>query len=101
VKIARNPADADMHAIGDSRDDIKGLTVKKVLVAEAVEIASEAYVGVVSIARSPSCAHRLAAGGVEIEEVAEEDPGEDHQIAAGSTPAVQPFQARRVAYANL
>ena len=67
VKIARNAAEAEMHAKAILGMDIKGLTVNKVLVAEAVEIASEAYIGVVidRAIRRPVLIVS-AAGGVEI-----------------------------------
>lgn len=100
VKIARNPAEAEMHAKAILGMDIKGLTVKKVLVAEAVEIASEAYVGVVidrSIRRPVLIVS--AAGGVEIEEVAKKSPEKIIKLPLDPLLPVQPFQARRVAYA--
>jgi succinyl-CoA synthetase beta subunit len=99
VKIARNPAEAEMHAKAILGMDIKGLTVKKVLVAEAVEIASEAYVGVVidrSIRRPVLIVS--AAGGVEIEEVAKKSPEKIIKLPLDPLLPVQPFQARRVAY---
>jgi succinyl-CoA synthetase beta subunit len=71
-----------------------------VLVAEAVEIASEAYVGVVidrSIRRPVLIVS--AAGGVEIEEVAKKSPEKIIKLPLDPLLPVQPFQARRVAYA--
>ncbi|HWO57323.1 MAG TPA: ADP-forming succinate--CoA ligase subunit beta, partial [bacterium] len=100
VKIARNPAEAEMHAKAILGMDIKGLTVKKVLVAEAVEIASEAYVGVVvdRAIRRPVLIVS-AAGGVEIEEVARKTPEKIVKLPLDPLLPFQPFQARRVAYA--
>lgn len=99
VKIARNPVEAEMHAKAILGMEIKGLVVKKVLVAEAVEIASEAYVGVVidrSIRRPVLIVS--AAGGVEIEEVAKKSPEKIIKLPLDPLLPVQPFQARRVAY---
>ncbi|HGY08688.1 MAG TPA: succinate--CoA ligase subunit beta, partial [Oceanithermus profundus] len=55
--------------------DIKGLTVKKVLVAEAVDIAREYYAGLI-IDRSSQRAVLMVSkeGGVDIEEVARTNP---------------------------
>lgn len=100
VKIARNPAEAEMHAKAILGMDIKGLTVKKVLVAEAVEIASEAYIGVVidRAIRRPVLIVS-AAGGVEIEEVAKKTPEKIVKLPIDPLLPFQPFQARRVAFA--
>ena len=100
VKIARNPAEAEMHAKAILGMDIKGLTVKKVLVAEAVEIASEAYIGVVidRAIRRPVLIVS-AAGGVEIEEVAKKSPEKIVKLPIDPLLPFQPFQARRVAFA--
>lgn len=100
VKIARNPAEAETHAKAILGMDIKGLTVKKVLVAEAVEIASEAYIGVVidRAIRRPVLIVS-AAGGVDIEEVAKKTPEKIVKLPIDPLLPFQPFQARRVAYA--
>jgi succinyl-CoA synthetase beta subunit len=100
VKLAKTPQEAEAHAKSILGMDIKGLTVKKVLVAEAVEIASEAYVGVVidrSIRRPVLIVS--AAGGVEIEEVAKKTPEKIVKLPLDPLLPFQPFQARRVAYA--
>jgi succinyl-CoA synthetase beta subunit len=100
VKIARNAAEAEMHAKAILGMDIKGLTVKKLLVAEAVEIASEAYLGVVidRAIRRPVLIVS-AAGGVDIEEVAKKTPEKIVKLPIDPLLPFQPFQARRVAFA--
>lgn len=100
VKIARNPAEAEMHAKAILGMDIKGLTVNRVLVAEAVEIASEAYLGVVidRAIRRPVLIVS-AAGGVDIEEVAKKTPEKIVKLPIDPLLPFQPFQARRVAFA--
>jgi len=100
VKLARTPAEAEQHASAILGMDIKGLTVKKVLVAEAVEIASEAYVGVVmdrSIRRPVLIVS--AAGGMDIEEVARRFPEKIVKLPLDPLLPFQAFQARRVAFA--
>ena len=100
VKLARTPDEAERFAGAILGMDIKGLTVKKVLVAEAVQIASEAYVGVVvdrSIRRPVLIVS--AAGGVEIEEVARLTPEKIVKLTLDPLLPFQAYQARRVAYA--
>ncbi len=99
VKLARTPDEAESIANDILGMDIKGLTVKKVLVTEAVEIASEAYVGVVvdrAIKRPVLIVS--AAGGVEIEEVARKSPEKIIKLELDPLLPVHPFHARRVAY---
>ena len=47
VKLAKDPAEAAKHAAAILALEIKGLPVRRVLVAPAVEIASESYVGII------------------------------------------------------
>jgi succinyl-CoA synthetase beta subunit len=55
--------------------DIKGLTVEKVLIAEAVDIAEEYYVGMLIDRRTQKPVIMVSpAGGVDIEQVAKETP---------------------------
>ncbi len=55
--------------------DIKGLTVEKVLVTPAVDIAEEYYIGIVLDRASQAPVVMVsAAGGIDIEQVAEESP---------------------------
>ena len=99
VKIARTPDDA--WEIGKSilGMNIKGLTVKKVLVAEAVDIASEAYVGVV-IDRQAKAVTVMAsaAGGIDIEEVARETPEKIIKVRVDPLIGINTYQARQLAY---
>ena len=58
--------------------DIKGITVQRVLVARAVDIASEIYLGVILDRTSKAITIMASAeGGVEIEEVAQRNARED------------------------
>lgn len=77
----------------------EGVPVKKVLVAEAVDIAKEYYLGI-AVDRSKGCPVLIASseGGVEIETVAEENPEAILREPIHPTEGLQPYQARKVAY---
>jgi succinyl-CoA synthetase beta subunit len=81
VKVARDAAEASAHAAKILGMTIKGLTVERVLVAPAVNIASETYVGiVVDRAAQRPVLMVSAAGGVDIETVAAEHPEQIHRV---------------------
>ena len=71
VKLAKNKSEAVAAAEQILGMDIKGLTVEKILVADAVDIAKEFYVGLINDRNSKSVTLMASSeGGVEIEEVA-------------------------------
>ncbi len=71
VKLAASPAEARIKAEQILGMKIKGIEVRRVLVAPAEEIASEAYVGIVlDRARQADTIMVSSEGGVDIEEVA-------------------------------
>lgn len=75
VKLAKTPAEARAHAEKILGMDIKGLTVEKVLVTTAEDIASEAYVGLLMDRVSQSPIFMVSReGGMDIEEVAATKP---------------------------
>ncbi len=75
VKVARSPLEAIQAATAILGMDIKGLTVEKVLVEPALDIREEYYLGVVQDrATQRNTVIVSAAGGVDIEEVAEKTP---------------------------
>ncbi len=75
VKIAKTPADAYEAAERILGMNIKGSVVRKVLVEKGSSIAKEAYVGITVDRSAKSILFILsAAGGVDIEEVAEKTP---------------------------
>ena len=100
VKIANSPQEA--YEIGGRilGMDIKGITVRTVLVAEAVDIVKEYYLGAI-IDRSSQRIVLMASaeGGVEIEEVARVNPGAIHRVAAHPELGLLPFQARSLGLA--
>lgn len=77
-----------------------GLPVDSVLVEEQVEIAREIYVSVVidSAAGVPVMIGS-AAGGMEIEEIAEEHPEQIHRAPIDPALGFMPYQARQLAFA--
>lgn len=75
IKLASNPDEAEKIASDILGMEIKGLPVRKVLVDQAVQIASELYLGITNdrAARRPVFI-ASSAGGIDIEEVAATTP---------------------------
>jgi succinyl-CoA synthetase beta subunit len=82
VKMAKNPDEAEARARDILGMKIKGIEVMQVLVARAVDIASEYYVSLTvdRSARGVQCI-ASASGGMEIEEVAAHEPEKIVRIA--------------------
>jgi succinyl-CoA synthetase beta subunit len=98
VKLAGDPEEAARCARAILGMSIKGLTVDKVLVTEAVDIAEEIYLGVVMDRRSQKpLIMGSASGGVDIEEVARERPEAIHRLVVDPLYGVLPFQTRMLA----
>jgi succinyl-CoA synthetase beta subunit len=99
IKKAEDPDEAFETASQILGMDIKGLTVKKVLVTECKDIASEAYIGVIVDRKTKKPAIMVsAAGGIDIEEVARETPEKIHKLEVDPILGLQPFQGRNLAY---
>src|SRR2546426_5382104 len=82
VKLAANAGEAAAHAAKILGMTIKGLTVSRVLVAPAADIASESYVGIIVDRTSQRPVLMVsAAGGIDIEEVAARTPEKIHRLA--------------------
>lgn len=98
VKLAKNADEAGQRASEILGMDIKGETVQKVLVAEAVDIAKEIYLGII-LDRSTQRPLIMTSseGGVEIEVVAKENPGAIHRVSVDPLYGVMPFEARTIA----
>jgi succinyl-CoA synthetase beta subunit len=99
VKYAENAEAAGVLSQQILGMDIKGLTVKKVLVTVAEEILSESYVGII-LDRSTQRPVIMvsAAGGVDIEEVAAKTPEKIHKIAVDPAQGLRAYQARDLAF---
>ena len=77
----------------------EGVPVRSVLVEEAVETERELYLGMVIDGASEGVvAIASAAGGMEIEEVAEKTPEKILRVSVDPVLGLQPFQSRRLAY---
>ncbi|MBT5876766.1 MAG: ADP-forming succinate--CoA ligase subunit beta [Candidatus Latescibacteria bacterium] len=99
VKLAETPDEAFEKAEQILGMDIKGLTVKQVLVTEAVDIAHEAYVGVIMDRQTKRPVFMVsAAGGIDIEEVARDTPEKIHKLAVDPFLGLLPYQARDLAF---
>jgi len=99
VKLADTPAQAEQIAGQILGMNIKGLTVEKVLVAEAISYEREIYLGVV-LDRSAKQVVVMASaeGGVEIEEVARTNPQAIIKVAAHPMLGLLDYQARELAF---
>ncbi|HYL28354.1 MAG TPA: ADP-forming succinate--CoA ligase subunit beta [Gemmatimonadales bacterium] len=99
VRLARGPGEALDHAAEILGMQIKGLTVQKVLVVPAAEIASESYLGLIMDRETQRPVFMVsAAGGVDIEEVAQQTPEKIVRLAVDPTYGLFPHQALRLAF---
>ena len=99
IRLANDPDEAEEVADQILGMNIKGLTVKKVLVDEAADIATEIYMGIViDRARRRPVVMASAEGGVEIEEVARATPERIVRVAIDPFLGLQTYQGRELAY---
>ena len=99
VKLAKTPAEAAAHASRILGMTIKDLVVAKVLVVPAVEIATEAYVGLILDRESQRPVFMVSpAGGMDIEEVASATPEKIHRLAVDPRYGLLPHQALGLAF---
>ncbi|MFD4355115.1 ADP-forming succinate--CoA ligase subunit beta [Nocardia sp. NPDC058519] len=98
VKYAATPEDAFTHAQNILGLDIKGHIVKKLLVAEAKDIAEEYYISfLLDRSNRTYLAMCSVEGGMEIEEVAEKTPERLAKIAVDAVKGVDLAFAREIA----
>ncbi len=106
VKLARSIDEVREHAeailgmnLVTHQTGPDGQKVRKVLIADAVDIEQEYYVGVtLDRAKSQNVIMVSSEGGVEIETVAEESPDKIIKAWVDPTIGLRPFQARRLAF---
>ena len=99
VKLARNPAEAAAHASRILGMTIHDLTVQKVLVVPAAEIASESYLGViVDRAAQRPVVMGSAAGGMDIEDVAARTPERIQRVPVDPRYGLLPHQATALGF---
>jgi succinyl-CoA synthetase beta subunit len=99
VKLAASPDEAAARAAEIIGLDIKGVTVRTVLVAPAAEIAKEYYLGLIlDRGRQAVTIIASADGGVEIEETARTNPDAILRLPLHPLIGLQEHQVRRVAF---
>jgi len=99
VKLAGTPAEAAEVASHILGMQIKGLTVHKVLVVPAAEIATEAYVGLILDRESQRPVFMVSpAGGIDIEEVAAKTPEKIMRLPVDPRFGLLPHQAMTLAF---
>ena len=99
VKLADDPADAAQKARDILGLDIRGHVVHRVWIERASEIAKEYYLSVTFDRGAKKPLFMLTReGGVEIEQVAEENPDALARLHVDALEGFHPYQARRLIY---
>ncbi len=97
IKLAKDPAEATEKAKAILSMDIKGEKVKRLLVAEAVDIGAEYYLAfTVDRSERKLVCIGSAAGGIDIEEVAKTTPEKIVKFHVPPFVGFQPYNARDV-----
>lgn len=98
IRLAKNPDEAESLATLILGMDLKGLPVRKVLVDEAVSISKELYLSITNdrVNKSPVMI-ASAAGGVDIEEIAQNSPEKIIKITIDPLLGLRDFQSRDIA----
>jgi succinyl-CoA synthetase beta subunit len=98
VKLAKTKEEVVQRATEILGMDIKGCTVETIMIADAVEIEKEFYVGFINDRNSKSVTLMASAeGGVEIEEVAKVSPEKIIKMSIDPTLGLMNWQARKIA----
>ena len=99
IEIVTTEAEARAAAESILGMDLKGYTVEEVLVEQGVDFVDEYYVGVtMDRGEGEPVAMVSTKGGVDIEQVAEEDPEAIAQEHIDPAFGLHPYQARKVVY---
>jgi succinyl-CoA synthetase beta subunit len=99
IKYSANAEEAFANAEKILGMDIKGLTVRRVLVTEASDIAHEVYCGIIIDRAAKKPVIMVSAeGGIDIEEVAAKTPEKIHKLHVDPILGIQGYQARELAY---
>ena len=99
IKLAADPAEARARAEQIIGMDIRGHTVRRVLVEEASEIAEEYYLALLHDRASKGfLAMASSEGGVEIEEVARAKPEAIVKVAVNPLVGLRPYHVAQVVY---
>ncbi|HJQ21571.1 MAG TPA: ADP-forming succinate--CoA ligase subunit beta [Gemmatimonadaceae bacterium] len=99
VKLAKTADEARAVASKILGMQIKGLTVEKVLVTSAADIASEAYVGIIVDRAAKKPVFMVSpAGGIDIEEVAAKTPEKIRKLPIDTRYGLTPYQASELGF---
>ncbi len=99
IKVCRDRAEAELHAEAILGMDIRGLTVHEVWIEGASQIASEYYASVVFDRSAKAPLVMLSTkGGMDIEQVAAEDPDAIAMLHVDPLLGFQEFHGRRLAF---
>ncbi len=99
VKLAKDPADAEAKARDILGLDINGHVVRKVWIEQASDIAKEYYLSITFDRGTKQPLFMLTTeGGIEIEQVARENPDALARLHVDPLEGFQPYQARRLIY---
>lgn len=97
IKLAKNPEEAEKLAKEILGMEIKGITVEKIMVTEAIDIKEELYVGMVIDRAGKKIALMTSeAGGIEIEEVARKTPDKIHKVGVDPLVGLKNYQIQRL-----
>ncbi|MEO0075404.1 MAG: ADP-forming succinate--CoA ligase subunit beta [candidate division WOR-3 bacterium] len=99
VKLVKNEAELQSAINSILGMNIKGFIVKKVLIAQAITIDQEYYLGI-TIDREKQCPVLItsASGGMDIEQVAQTTPEKILSVAISPLLGLKSFQARNLGY---
>lgn len=97
VKLARTMDDLKTHSKNILGMDIKGITVRKVLIEQGVDIKTEIYLGII-MDRATKGPVIMASreGGVEIEEVAKHSPEKILKLSVPPTYPIKGYHAQQI-----
>jgi succinyl-CoA synthetase beta subunit len=99
IKVARDREEARAHAQAILGMDIRGLSVRELWIEAASEIASEYYASVVFDRSAKAPLMMLSTkGGMDIEQVADEDPDAIARLHVDPLVGFQDFHGRRLAF---
>ena len=99
IKLANDRTEAEQHARAILGMDIRGLTVRELWIERASEIAAEYYAAVVFDRSAKAPLVMLSTrGGMDIEQVADEDPDAIAHLHVDPLLGFQDFHGRRLAF---
>jgi succinyl-CoA synthetase beta subunit len=99
IKVAQNAEEAEAHAKAILGMDIRGHTVHELWIEEASDIAAEYYASIVFDRSAKAPLVLLSTrGGMDIEEVADEDPDAIARLHVDPLLGFQDFHGRRLAF---